>query len=93
VIVSTPGEENSMHQLDIYIVENCFGCDCAKDLASNIQIIFPQLEVRILDLARPNTKKPESLFAVPTYILDNSILWVGNPDWVELFERLKKRLS
>ena len=82
-----------MHHLDIYIEQNCFGCDYAKDLASEVQEIFPQLQVRILDLTRPNIRKPDSVFAVPTYILDGSMIWLGNPTKREFFEKLKDTLT
>jgi len=77
-----------MHQLDIYIEQNCMGCDYAKDLASEVQELFPQLEVRIFDLTRPNIRKPESVFAVPTYILDGTRIWLGNPDKDEFVDKL-----
>lgn len=78
-----------MHQLDIYIEQNCMGCDYAKDLASEVQELFPQVEVRIFDLTRPNIRKPESVFAVPTYILDGTRIWLGNPDKDEFVDKLK----
>ena len=81
-----------MHQLAIYIERNCMGCDYAKDLAIEVQELFPRLEVRIFDLTRPNVKKPESVFAVPTYILDGRRIWLGNPDKGELFEKLRGTL-
>lgn len=81
-----------MHQLDIYIEQNCSGCEYAKALALEARELFPQLEVRIFDLARPNIRKPKSVFAVPTYLLDDSILWLGNPDKVEFLERLRGSL-
>ena len=77
-----------MHQLEIYIEQNCIGCDYAKTLASEIMELFPKLEVRIFDLARPNTRKHESVFAVPTYILDDTIIWLGNPDKGEFLKKL-----
>jgi hypothetical protein len=81
-----------MHQLEIYIEQNCFGCEYAKALASEAQELFPQLQVRILDLTRPNIRKPESVFAVPTYILDNSIIWLGNPEKGDFLDKLRDSL-
>jgi hypothetical protein len=78
-----------MHQLDIYIEENCLGCDYTRGLASEVQEAFPELEVRIFDLTRPNIIKPDCVFAVPTYLLDGSRLWVGNPGIGEITKRLK----
>ena len=68
------------------------GCDYAKDLATEVQELFRQLEVRIFDLIRPNIRKPESVFAVPTYILDGTRIWLGNPDKGEFFEKLRGTL-
>ena len=77
-----------MHQLDIYVGQNCYGFNYAKALASNIEVLSPELEVRIFNLARPTIKKPQSVSVVPTYILNNSIICVGNPDIGELLETL-----
>ena len=81
-----------MHRLDIYIEQNCLGCNYAKDLATEVQEMFPKVEVRIFDLARPNIRKPDSVIAVPTYILDDSRIWLGNPDKGDLFEILREIL-
>jgi predicted thioredoxin/glutaredoxin len=78
--------------LDIYIHQSCPGCAQAQKLASLVQESLPGLEVRIFDLTHPNIKKPSSVFAVPTYILDGKTLSLGNPNFKDLVLRIEERL-
>jgi predicted thioredoxin/glutaredoxin len=78
--------------LDIYIHQSCRGCDQAQRLASLVQDTLPELEVRIFDLTHPNIKKPSSVFAVPTYILDGATLSLGNPNFKDLVSKIEERL-
>jgi hypothetical protein len=50
---------------------------------------MPQVEVNLIELT---DDIPESVFAVPTYLLDGATLFLGNPSEAELFERLETRL-
>jgi hypothetical protein len=81
-----------MSQLDIYIDQACLGCNYAKDLASEVQQFFPEIEVRIFDLSRPDIKKPDTVFAVPTYIFNGKDIWLGNPEKDALFIQLRESL-
>jgi alkyl hydroperoxide reductase subunit AhpF len=78
--------------LDIYIQQSCPGCAQAQRLASLVQESLPELEVRIFDLTHPNIKKPSSVFAVPTYILDGVTLSLGNPNFKDLVSKIEERL-
>jgi hypothetical protein len=78
-----------MHQLEIYIEKNCPGCQFALYLAAQAQENFPEIEVRIIDLALPNIKKPDFVFAVPAYTLNGKRLWLGNPHRSEFLELLR----
>jgi predicted thioredoxin/glutaredoxin len=80
-------------RLDIYIEENCPGCRQAKEVALQVQQRMPQVEVRIHDLAHQNIKKPSSVFAVPTYLLDGKTVSLGNPDFNDLLAMLEGNLK
>ena len=76
-------------RLDIYIDDYCETCDHARKIAEQVRERMPQVEVNLIELT---IDKPESVFAVPTYLLDGATLFLGNPSEAELFERLETRL-
>ena len=79
-----------MYRLEVYIEQTCLGCSYALNLASEVQSYFPHIEVRIFDLARPDIKKPATVFAVPTYIFNGKDIWLGNPDKDALFTKMRE---
>lgn len=71
--------------LEIYVAPDCFGCETACNLASMILALgHADLEVRLLDLSKPDVIRPPAVFAVPTYLLDGRVISLGNPeqDWL-----------
>ena len=72
-------------RLDIYIDDCCDTCDQARKIADQVRERMPQVEVNLIEL---NGETPDSVFAVPTYLLDGVTLFLGNPNEAELFERL-----
>lgn len=72
-------------RLDIYIDDCCETCDQARKIADQVRERMPQVEVNLIEL---NGETPDSVFAVPTYLLDGVTLFLGNPSEAELFERL-----
>ena len=72
-------------RLDIYIDDCCDTCDQARKIADQVRERMPQVEVNLIELSG---EKPDSVFAVPTYLLDGVTLFLGNPSEAELFERL-----
>ncbi len=77
-------------RLDIYIDDCCETCDHARKIARQVRERMPQVEVNLIEL---RGEKPESVFAVPTYLLDGATLFLGNPSEAELFERLATERS
>ena len=73
-------------RLDIYIDDCCETCDHARQIAEQVRERMPQVEVNLIELTG---KKPESVFAVPTYLLDGNTLLLGNPSEADLFDRLE----
>lgn len=67
------------HRLEIYVADYCYGCTEAHALAGSISAQFPELQVEVISLAAPGTERPASVFAVPTYLLNGELLWLGNP--------------
>ena len=77
-------------RLDIYIDDSCETCNHARQIADQVRARLPQVEVNLIELTG---EKPDSVFAVPTYLLDGDTLYLGNPREAELFERLETELS
>jgi hypothetical protein len=75
-------------RLDIYIDDYCENCVHARQIADQVRERMPQVEVNLIELT---SEKPDSVFAVPTYLLDGATLFLGNPSEAELFERLETR--
>lgn len=76
------------HVLAVVVAPQCFGCGRARALAADIAARFPLVEVRVVDLAQPSAVPPPGLVAVPTYILDGRVLFIGNPRLDTLAEAL-----
>lgn len=62
-------------------------------IAAEITQRFPQIIAEIVNLEDPCTAKPETVFAVPTYLLDGHVVSLGNPYREHLFARIAEVLS
>lgn len=79
-----------MRSLDIYVDASCFGCGRARELASRIcEWNITNLTVLLHDLGDPETIRPNTVFAVPTYLLDGRVFSLGNPDEARLYALLR----
>lgn len=76
-------------KLQIVIEENCLFCPEAIALGKEVRNRFPDLEVEVLDLAKEGTPRPEAVFAVPTFLLEGQVIFLGNPSAQRLFERIE----
>ena len=82
-----------MPQLDVFITERCFGCEEALRLAALVAARYAALTVRVVDLEHRPEERPESLVAVPSYVLDGTVISLGNPREMDLFTRLERLLE
>jgi hypothetical protein len=67
----------SRQLLTVYISDHCPSCIDAKDIARRVREQYPAIEVETfnVDRGRPRSE----VFAVPTYMLDDRIVFLGNP--------------
>lgn len=72
--------------LQVFITPDCYGCQRAVELAGWVQELQPRLEVRIVDLAATPDTGQGVVFAVPTYLYNRKLLFMGNPSPQELHE-------
>jgi hypothetical protein len=70
-------------KLRIYIEEGCFGCARARQIADEVARRHEAVEVEVLDVARV-TAMPEDVIAVPAYVLNGRLVYLGNPRLADL---------
>lgn len=81
----------SMVKLHVYVREDCWTCAESQRIVSEIAPQFPQIAVELLDLE--STNQPENIFAVPTYVLDGRVIFLGNPYREQLRQEIQDALS
>ena len=80
-------------RLDIYYDLGCTTCDHALRIAQMVREKMPDISVILIDLSTSNLPRPDFIFAVPTYVLNDKIYSLGNPDEMTLLDRLKAELD
>lgn len=75
-----------MPKLDVYISEECWACAEARQIVADLAPRFPKVDIELRDLS--DERKPSSVFATPTYILDGRTIFLGNPTRDELSQKL-----
>lgn len=75
-------------QVAIYVAPHCNNCRYAYIIADQIRSEFPQVNLRIVDLSEPNEPIPESVFATPTYLLNDRVWSLGNPSHQQVRDTL-----
>ncbi len=66
--------------LKIYVRIGCTGCAEAELTANHIEETYPHISVEVVDIDDPHTTVPDAVFATPTYMLNNRVVSLGNPD-------------
>ena len=77
--------------LTLYITEHCFACEHALELVERVRRDYPRVRVEVRDLDHPGA--PESVFAAPTFLLNDALLSLGTPEWDALASGLDRALS
>ncbi len=71
---------STRHRLQIFVMGACAATADAQALAAIVSgWNIRDLDVHIVDLSVPGSIRPDSVFAVPTYVLDGVIIHLGNP--------------
>jgi hypothetical protein len=75
--------------LRIYIAPGCTGCRTARTLAEAVRHTRPHHRVEVIDLAdQPDAPLPPGVIGTSTYLLDDDVISLGNPELSELLHRL-----
>lgn len=75
-------------ELDIYISKHCLSCDYAREVATDIERKFPEVEIHLIDIETSPESIPESVFATPTYLLNGRVWSLGNPSTEKINQTL-----
>lgn len=75
-----------MAKLEIYVTDDCWSCEESKRLAAEVKASVTNVDVELVDLN--SGRRPSYVFAAPTYVLDGKVIFLGNPRWEELQQKL-----
>ncbi len=73
--------------LQIVVSRDCPTCEESRTVALEMHEMFPLLEVELIDLdaGRP---VPDGVVATPTYLLDGTVISLGNPRREDLVRKI-----
>ena len=78
-----------MNKLRIYVSSGCLSCRRAREIASSLQGSYPGVRVEVVDAEdAPEGSLPDAVVAVPAYVLDGTLISLGNPNPVTLRKQL-----
>ena len=75
-----------MMKLDVYVSETCWSCDEARQIVADFGPRFPSVTIELRDIG--DVRRPDSVFATPTYVLDGQTIFLGNPTREQLQQKL-----
>ena len=64
-------------RLTVWVSRHCPSCPEALVIANRLRHRYPSIEVKTLDVEEQ--PPDDEVFAVPTYILDGRVVFLGNP--------------
>ena len=71
--------------LRIYVADDCWACRATRQIAAEAALRFPNVRVELQEIG---DDRPDDVFAVPTYVLNGQIIFLGNPTSEELGQKL-----
>lgn len=80
-----------MTTLEVYISDECWSCQETRRIVGVIAPRFPAVRIELRDLS--DGRRPSSVFATPTYVLDGQTVYLGNPTEEELGRKLATALA
>lgn len=71
-----------MLKLQVFVSDSCWTCEEAQRVVADISRDFPNVFFELVDIQ--NVERPAAVFAVPTYLLNGKVIFLGNPTRQEL---------
>ncbi len=83
--------EQGAHQvlLQIVVSRDCAICEESRSIAVQMRGMFPLLQVDIIELDGGRSI-PDGVVATPTYLLDGTVVSLGNPRPKDLIKKITK---
>ena len=78
--------------LQVYVKQGCDTCDRARKIAGQVDAEFPNLAVEVVDVDVAGPGR-DDVFAVPTFVLEDRVLSLGNPQESHLQEQITALLQ
>ncbi|MEE8158476.1 MAG: thioredoxin family protein [Dehalococcoidia bacterium] len=75
--------------LQVFISQGCRGCELALEVAAKVRKTNPDLGVEVIDIYQEPARLDSQVLAVPAYVYDGRLLFLGNPSPEELETWLK----
>jgi hypothetical protein len=78
--------------LSIYVMPHCRGCARARHIAKELRRLVPDVHVNLVDIS-DGGELPALVFSVPTYMLDDTVISLGNPRIDDLIHAIHSRIG
>ncbi|CAN5731656.1 hypothetical protein BH23CHL5_BH23CHL5_25830 [soil metagenome] len=83
-----------MVTLEVFVHPDCLAGDTAQSIVDRLRRLrFPNVDIRLIDLSLPGVIRPAAIFTVPTYVLNDKVISLGNPAFDELLKRITDLLQ
>lgn len=79
-----------MVKLQVYITDDCWSCAETRRIVEDVAPKFSTVQVEFLDMTAND--RPDSVFAVPTYVLNGRVISLGNPTRHQLGQQLRREV-
>jgi hypothetical protein len=80
------GKGRAMTKLEIYVADECWACEETRRIVAEVEPLYPSVDIELRDLT--DERKPSSVFATHTYVLDGRTIFLGNPTQEQLEQKL-----
>ena len=78
-----------MNRLSIYVTAGCSSCRRAREIASSLEGVYPGVRVDVVETETLSEGSlPESVVAFPAYLLNGTLISLGNPKPATIREQL-----
>lgn len=79
--------------LTIYTMTHCPTCTETERIAAEIDARYDDLDVYVINLDQTPALRPSAVFSVPTYVLNDTVVSLGNPYLADLDARIRFALA
>ena len=80
-----------MLTLKVFVEEDCWSCSESRRIVEELAPQFPQVAIELIDLTTHG--RPDDVFAVPTYKLNDKIISLGNPYLQDLRRKIQDAID